>query len=101
MNLGGGRDSNIDKQTAANVGGTIFGGAGTDSRPSVQTSPTPVLRLLKPSASSHSDSTADSADLITFTNSISGTTAGATTGYIAFNIALDGLGSAHTAEGPG
>jgi len=104
VNLGGGRDSfNIDEATGANVGGTIFGGAGTDSLTfSSDMADTGAEVAQAIGFQSFTDSTADSADLITFTNSISGTTAAgaAMTGYVSFNIALDGLGSAHTAEGP-
>jgi len=101
---GGGRDSlNIDGQNEANGGGTIYGGAGTDSITfSADIAATGAEYAQAIGFQSFTDSTAGSADLITFTNSVaySGTTT-ATTGITTFNIALDGLGSAHTAEAPG
>ena len=100
---GGGRDSlNIDSQSEANGGGTIFGGAGTDSITFSADLATTGAELAQAIGfKAFTDSTAGSADLITFDNSVaySGTTT-ATTGITTFNIALDGLGSAHTAEAP-
>ena len=97
--LGGGTDSlNIDAATGADEGGTIFGGAGADSLTfSADMADTGTQQMEQAIGfQSFTDSTADAMDLVTFTNSISGATTGATT----FNIAMDGLGSAHTAEAP-
>lgn len=97
---GGGRDSiNIDGATGANKGGTIFGGGGADSitfsAGLSQTGNQEVTQAI--GFKSFTDSTADSSDLITYTNTVDGVT---TTGLTTFNISMDGLGSAHTAEAP-
>jgi hypothetical protein len=93
---GGGRDSiNIGATTGADGGGTIVGGIGADSitfSSDIDSTGGEVAQAI--GFQSFNDSTANSSDLITFTNSISG---GNASGNLVFNIAMDGIGSAETA----
>jgi hypothetical protein len=93
---GGGRDSiNIKAATAADAGGTIVGGIGADSitfSADIASTGGEIANAI--GFQSFNDSTANSSDVITFTNSISG---GNASGNLVFNIAMDGIGSAETA----
>jgi hypothetical protein len=93
---GGGRDSiNIGVTTGADAGGTIVGGIGADSitfSADLESTGGEIANAI--GFQSFNDSTANSSDVITFTNSISG---GNASGNLVFNIAMDGIGSAETA----
>ena len=97
VNAGGADSLSLDMFTGADLGGTVYGGTGQDSITfSADIASTGGYEAAAAIGfKSFSDSTADSADLYTFTNAITGA---AGSGTVTFNIALDGLGSAHTAS---